>query len=41
VDRRSRLGIRIRELTEMFTAAVGVDLAPMRKLKVQKAAEQV
>jgi hypothetical protein len=39
VDRRSRLGIRIRELTEMFTAAVGVELTPMRKLKVEKAAQ--
>jgi hypothetical protein len=38
VDRRSRLGIRIRELTDLFTAAIGDELTPLRKLKIEKAA---
>jgi hypothetical protein len=39
VDRRSQLGKRIVELTAMFTAAVGGELTPMRKLAVDKAAQ--
>ena len=39
VDKRGRLGKRIAELTAMFTAAVGGELTPMRKLKVEKAAQ--
>jgi hypothetical protein len=38
IDRRGRLGKRIAELTEMFAAAGG-ELTPMRKLKVDKAAQ--
>ena len=39
VSRRTRLGKRIAELTAMFAAAVGAELTPMRKLKVDKAAQ--
>jgi hypothetical protein len=39
IDRRGRLGKRIAELTAMFAAAVGGEQTPMRKLKVEKAAE--
>jgi hypothetical protein len=39
VDKRGRLGKRIAELMAMFTAAVGGELTPMRKLKVEKAAQ--
>ena len=39
VDRRSPIGRRIGELTAMFTAAIGDDLTPMRKLNVDKAAQ--
>jgi hypothetical protein len=39
VDKRGRLGKRIAELTAMFIAAVGGELTPMRKLKVEKAAQ--
>jgi hypothetical protein len=37
IDRRGRLGKRIAELTAMFAAAVGGEVTPMRKLKVEKA----
>jgi hypothetical protein len=39
VDKRGRLGKRIAELTAMFAAAVGGEQTPMRKLKVEKAAQ--
>ena len=39
IDKRGRLGKRIAELTEMFAAAIGVDLTPMCNLKVEKAAQ--
>jgi hypothetical protein len=39
IDRRGRLGKRIAELTAMFAAAVGGELTPMRKLRVDKAAQ--
>jgi hypothetical protein len=37
--RRGRLGKRVAELTGMFAAAVGGEQTPMRKLKVEKAAQ--
>jgi len=39
IDKRGRLGKRIAELTAMFTAAVGGEQTPMRKMKVEKAAQ--
>jgi hypothetical protein len=39
VDKRGRLGKRIAELTSMFVDALGDDLTPMRKLKIEKAAQ--
>jgi hypothetical protein len=39
IDKRGRLGKRVAELTAMFAAAVGGEQTPMRKLKVEKAAE--
>jgi hypothetical protein len=39
IDKRGRLGKRVRELTAMFASAVGGEQTPMRKLKVEKAAE--
>ena len=39
VDKRGRLGKRIAELTAMFAAAVGGEQTPMRKMKVEKAAQ--
>jgi hypothetical protein len=39
IDKRGRLGKRVAELTAMFAAAVGGELTPMRKLKVEKAAQ--
>ena len=39
IDKRGRLGKRVAELTAMFAAAVGGEQTPMRKLKVDKAAE--
>jgi hypothetical protein len=39
IDRRGRLGKRVAELTGMFAAAVGGEQTPMRKLKVEKAAQ--
>jgi hypothetical protein len=39
IDKRLPLGKRIVELTAMFTAAVGEEPTPLRRLKVQKAAE--
>jgi hypothetical protein len=39
VDRRSQLGKRIVELTQMFSAAIGGELTPMRRLAVDKAAQ--
>src|ERR1700677_96190 len=39
IDRRGRLGKRIAELAAMFAVAVGGELTPMRKLKVDKAAQ--
>jgi hypothetical protein len=39
IDRRGRLGKRVAELTAMFAAAVGGEQTPMRKLKVEKAAQ--
>jgi hypothetical protein len=39
IDRRGRLGKRVAELTAMFAGAVGGEQTPMRKLKVEKAAQ--
>ena len=39
IDKRGRLGKRVAELTAMFTAAVGCEQTPMRKMKVDKAAQ--
>ena len=39
VDKRGRLGKRIAELGEVFSAAVSGEQTPMRKLKVEKAAQ--
>jgi hypothetical protein len=39
IDKLGRLGKRVAELTAMFAAAVGGEQTPMRKLKVEKAAE--
>ena len=39
VNRSTRLGKRIVELTDMFTAAVGGELTPMRHLVIDKAAQ--
>jgi hypothetical protein len=39
IDKRGRLGKRIAELTEIFAAAIGGELTPWRKLKVEKAAQ--
>jgi hypothetical protein len=39
IDRRGRLGKRVAELTAMFAAAVGGEQTPMRKLKIDKAAQ--
>jgi hypothetical protein len=39
IDKRGRLGKRVTELTAMFAIAVGGEQTPMRKLKVEKAAE--
>ena len=39
VDTRGRLGKRIAELGVVFSAAVGGEQTPMRKLKVEKAAQ--
>lgn len=44
VDRRTRVFRRIAELTALFTSALtqaGLELSPVRKLKVQTAAEAV
>lgn len=39
IDKRGRLGKRIAELTAMFAAAAGDEQTPMRKMKVEKAAQ--
>jgi hypothetical protein len=39
IDKRGRLGKRVAELTAMFTDAVGDEQTPMRKMKVEKAAQ--
>jgi hypothetical protein len=39
IDRRGRLGKRVAELAAMFAAAFGGEHSPMRKLKVEKAAQ--
>jgi hypothetical protein len=39
IDKRGRLGKRVAELTAMFAAAVHGEQTPMRKLRVEKAAE--
>jgi hypothetical protein len=39
VDRRSRLGRRISELTAMFSGAVVGEVTPLRKMKIDKAAK--
>jgi hypothetical protein len=39
IDRRGRLGKRVAELTAMFADAVGGEQTPMRKLKVERAAQ--
>ena len=39
IDKRGRLGKRITELTAIFAAAVGGELTPMHRLKIQRAAE--
>jgi hypothetical protein len=41
LDRRGRFGRRVAELTAMFTDAVGGELTPMRRLKVERAAQMV
>jgi hypothetical protein len=39
IDQRSRLGKRIRELTILFAGALGGELSPFRKLKIEQAAQ--
>lgn len=39
VDRRSRLGIRIRELTEMYIVALGGELSPLKREAIGDAAQ--
>jgi hypothetical protein len=39
VDKRGRLGKRVTELIAMFVDALGDDLTPMRKLKIDRAAQ--
>jgi hypothetical protein len=39
IDQRSRLGKRIAELKLLFAGALGGELSPVRKLKIQRAAE--
>jgi hypothetical protein len=39
IDKRLPLGKRVAALTEMFAAAVGGELTPMRRLAVDKAAQ--
>ena len=39
IDKRGRLGKRITELTAIFAAALGGELTPMQRLKIQRAAE--
>jgi hypothetical protein len=39
IDKRLPLGKRIVELTTMFTAAIGGELTPMRRLAIEKAAQ--
>jgi hypothetical protein len=41
IDKRGRFGRRVSELTSMFTDAVGGELTPMRRLKVERAAQMV
>jgi hypothetical protein len=41
LDRRGRFGRRVAELTAMFTDAIGGELTPMRRLKVERAAQMV
>ena len=39
IDRRSRLGKRIDELTILFAGALGGELSPVRKLSIERAAQ--
>jgi hypothetical protein len=39
IDKRGRLGKRVAELNTMFAGAVGGEQTPMRKLKVEQAAQ--
>jgi hypothetical protein len=39
IDRRSRLGKRIDELTILFAGALGGELSPVRKLRIERAAQ--
>jgi hypothetical protein len=39
IDKRGRLGKRVAELTAMFASAAGGEVTPMRRLKVEKAAQ--
>jgi hypothetical protein len=41
IDKRGRFGKRVTELTAMFADAVGGELTPMRRLKVERAAQMV
>src|ERR1700729_1516336 len=39
IDMRSRLGKRISELAALFAGALGGDLSPVRRLKIEQAAQ--
>jgi hypothetical protein len=39
VDRRTRVWKRIAELTALFTAALGVEATPLRRMKIEQAAQ--
>jgi hypothetical protein len=39
IDRRGRLGKRITELTKLFTTAVDGVISPLRKMRIQEAAQ--
>jgi hypothetical protein len=41
IDKRGRLGKRVAELTAMFADAVGGELTPMRRMKIERAAQMV
>ena len=41
IDRRGRLGRRVAELTGIFIAALGGELTPLKRMRVEKAAGEV